>query len=103
GLHGRSDSQREFLMIGPEERYDYAHFEFIMRGVQAARERFGDKAQQISLSLHCETAEIMTAYTKIVESQKNLEGLAAYHAARPPHSVGLAVFLAAYLDRKSVL
>src|SRR5207249_10325490 len=58
GLHGRSDSQREFLMIGPEERYDYAHFEFIMRGVQATRERFADKAQQISLSLHCETAEI---------------------------------------------
>ncbi|MGH8725988.1 MAG: hydantoinase, partial [Burkholderiales bacterium] len=35
GLHGRSDSQREFLMIGPEDRYDYAHFEFVMRGVQA--------------------------------------------------------------------
>src|SRR2546423_11804250 len=62
GLHGRSDSQRDFLMIGPEERYDYAHFEFIMRGVQAARERFPEKAAQISLSLHCETAEIMTAY-----------------------------------------
>src|SRR5437660_5472444 len=103
GLHGRSDSQREFLMIGPEDRYDYAHFEFIMRGVQAARERFADKAQQISLSLHCETAEIMTAYTKIVESQKNLEGLAAYHAARPPHSEGLAVFVAAYLAIETAL
>src|SRR6185503_12206248 len=30
GLHGRSDSQRDFLMIGPDERYDYAHFEFVM-------------------------------------------------------------------------
>ena len=39
GLHGRSDSQRDFLMIGPDERYDFAHFEFVMRGVQAARER----------------------------------------------------------------
>ena len=103
GLHGRSDSQREFLMIGPDERYDYAHFEFIMRGVQAARERFPDKAAQISLSLHCETAEIMTAYTKIVESQKNLEGLAAYHAARPPHSEGLAVFIASYLANEAAL
>ena len=54
-------------MIGEDERYDYAHFEFIMRGVQAARERFPQSAAQISLSLHCETAEIMTAYTKIVE------------------------------------
>ena len=102
GLHGRSDSQRDFLMIGPEERYDYAHFEFIMRGVQAARQRFPEKAAQISLSLHCETAEIMTAYTKIVESQKS-KGLEAYHASRPPHSEGLAVFVAAYLANETAL
>jgi allantoinase len=103
GLHGRSDSQRDFLMIGPQERYDYAHFEFIMRGVQAARERHPDKAAQISLSLHCETAEIMTAYTKMVETQGKLKGLAAYHAARPPHSEGLAVFIAAYLANETAL
>jgi allantoinase len=103
GLHGRSDSQRDFLMIGPEERYDFAHFEFVMRGLQAARERFRDKAAQISLSLHCETAEIMTAYTKIVETEKKLDGLAAYHAARPPHSEGLAVFIASYLANEAAL
>ena len=103
GLHGRSDSQRDFLMIGPDERYDYAHFEFIMRGVQAARERFPEKASQISLSLHCETAEIMTAYTKMVETAGKLKGLAAYHAARPPHSEGLAVFIAAYLANETAL
>jgi allantoinase len=103
GLHGRSDEQRKFLMIKPDERYDYAHFEFIMRGVQAARERFPDKAAQISLSLHCETAEIMTAYTRRVEAQKKLKGLAAYSAARPPHSEGLAVFIAAYLANETAL
>ncbi len=103
GLHGRSDSQRDFLMIGPDERYDLAHFEFVMRGVQAARERFPGKAAQISLSLHCETAEIMTAYTRIVESEAKLEGLAAYHASRPPHSEGLAVFIAAYLANEAAL
>jgi allantoinase len=103
GLHGRSDSQRDFLMIGPEERYDYAHFEFVMRGVQAARERHPDKAAQLSLSLHCETAEIMTAYTKMVETAGKLKGLAAYHAARPPHSEGLAVFIAAYLANVAAL
>ena len=103
GLHGRSDSQRDFLMIPEDERYDYAHFEFVMRGVQAARERFPDKAKQISLSLHCETAEIMTAYTKMVESERKLEGLAAYHAARPPHSEGLAVFIASYLASEAAL
>jgi allantoinase len=103
GLHGRSDSQRDFLMIGEDERYDFAHFEFIMRGVQAARERFPEKAAQISLSLHCETAEIMTAYTKIVESQGKLKGLAAYHASRPPHSEGLAVFIASFLANEAAL
>jgi allantoinase len=103
GLHGRSDSQRDFLMIGPDERYDFAHFEFVMRGVQAARERFRDKAAQISLSLHCETAEIMTAYTKIVESEGKLDGLLAYHASRPPHSEGLAVFIASYLASEAAL
>ena len=102
GLHGRSDDQRRFLMIGKDERYDFAHFEFVMRAVQAARQRFPDKAAQISLSLHCETAEIMTAYTKRIERSK-LKGLAAYHAARPPHSEGLAVYIAAYLADETAL
>jgi allantoinase len=103
GLHGASNTQREFLMIGEDERYDVAHFEFIMRGVQAARERFPERAKQISLSLHCETAEIMTAYTKIVEKDKSLKGLAAYSASRPQHSEGLAVFTAAYLAHETAL
>jgi allantoinase len=103
GLHGASDAQRDFLMIGKDERYDYAHFEFVMRGVQAARERFPEKARQISLSLHCETAEIMTAYTKIVEKDKSMLGLAAYSASRPPHSEGLAVFIASYLANETAL
>ena len=107
GLHGKSDSQREFLMIGEDERYDLAHFEFIMRGIQAAREQFPDKARQISLSLHCETAEIMTAYTKLVEKDRSLQGpgmgLAAYSASRPQHSEGLAVFIAAYLANETAL
>jgi allantoinase len=103
GLHGASDAQKQFLMIGEDERYDYAHFEFIMRGVQAAREQFPERAKQISLSLHCETAEIMTAYTKIVEKDKSLSGLAAYSASRPQHSEGLAVFIASYLANETAL
>ena len=103
GLHGASDTQRDFLMIGKDERYDVAHFEFIMRGLQAAREAMVGKAGQLSLSLHCETAEIMTAYTKIIEKDKSMKGLAAYSAARPPHSEGLAVFTAAYLANETAL
>ncbi|MBA2965343.1 MULTISPECIES: dihydroorotase [Ramlibacter] len=103
GLHGASDAQREFLMIGDDERYDLAHFEFIMRGIQRAREAMPERAQQISLSLHCETAEIMTAYTRLVEKDKSLRGLAAYSAARPQHSEGLAVFIASYLAHETAL
>jgi len=103
GLHGRSDAQRDFLMIKPGERYDFAHFEFVMRGVQRAREKYPELASQISLSLHCETAEIMTAYTKIVETGGKLKGLAAYSASRPQHSEGLAVFIAAYLANETAL
>ncbi|MGH3732024.1 MAG: dihydroorotase [Acidimicrobiales bacterium] len=99
GLHGSSSNQEKFLMLPPDESYDYARFEFIMRGIQKAREepRFADSAEDISLSLHCETAEIMAAYTKIVESDATLSGLEAYHASRPPHSEGLAVSIASYL------
>ncbi|MCW5633772.1 MAG: dihydroorotase family protein [Rubrivivax sp.] len=104
GLHGASSTQRDFLMIGEDERYDVAHFEFVMRGLQKAREAMpAGKARQVSLSLHCETAEIMTAYTRIVERDKSMKGLAAYHASRPPHSEGLAVFTAAYLAHETAL
>src|SRR5258706_4637711 len=103
GLHGRSDAQRDFLLIKPDERYDYAHFEFVMRGVQKARDKYPALASQISLSLHCETAEIMTAYTKLIAQRNDLAALAAYSAARPPHSEGLAIFIAAYLANQTAL
>jgi allantoinase len=101
GLHGRSDDQSAFLMTPPDEKYDYAHFEFIMRGARAAMDRFPDKADFISVSLHCETAEIMRAYTKLAEESDELSGLAAYNAARPPHSEGLAIAIAAYLAHET--
>ncbi len=101
GLHGRSDSQKEFLMIGDDDKYDIAHFEFIMRGLQRTAEVRPDLAPYLSLSLHCETAEIMAAYTKIVENEGKLEGLAAYNASRPPHSEGLAICIASYLAHET--
>ena len=103
GLHGASDSQSRFLMIPEGERYDVAHFEFVMRGLQAAREARPQIADVLSLSLHCETAEIMTAYTRMVEREGTLSGLAAYSASRPPHSEGLAVTVASYLAHETGL
>jgi allantoinase len=97
GLHGKSDAQNEFLMIAPEDRYDVAHFEFIMRSARRLMLAHPALADYISVSLHCEFADILNAYTKLVERDGRLDGLAAYSAARPPHSEGLAVWIAAYL------
>ena len=101
GLHGRSSHQNEFLMIGPEERYDIAHFEFIMRSAQRLMAKYPERAATISVSLHCELAEILNAYTKIVEREGKLTGLRAYSAARPPHSEGLAIWIASYLANET--
>jgi allantoinase len=101
GLHGRSSSQNKFLMIGPDDRYDIAHFEFIMRSAQRLMDRFPDRSPYISVSLHCELAEILDAYTKIVEREGRLTGLEAYSAARPPHSEGLAIWIASYLANET--
>jgi allantoinase len=101
GLHGASSHQHDFLMIGRDEKYDIAHFEFVMRGVEDAMQRHSGVKDAISLSLHCETAEIMAAYTKLVQEEGKLSGLRAYSAARPPHSEGLAICIAAYLAHET--
>ena len=101
GLHGASGNQQDFLMIDAGERYDLAHFEFVMRGVRDAMQQNPGVRDAISLSLHCETAEIMTAYTKLVQEEGTLRGLRAYSAARPPHSEGLAICIASYLAHET--
>jgi len=123
GLHGASSSQREFLMIGEDEKYDVSHFEFVMRGIARAAQKRPEKRDAISLSLHCELAEILAAYTKMVEAGAKvtdldtyltgethdpacrdcapLTGLRAYSAARPPHSEGLAITIASYLAHET--
>lgn len=99
GLHGSAskDAQREFLMIGEEDSYDLAHFEFIMRAATQLMKKYPELADQISVSLHCEIADILNAYTKLVQKDGKLTGLKAYSAARPPHSEGLAIWIASYL------
>ena len=101
GLHGRSNSQNGFLMIDDDERYDIAHFEFVMRELARLRRERQDWHDGLSLSLHCELGEILTAYTKIVEGDPSMTGLRAYSASRPPHSEGLAVWIASYLAHET--
>src|SRR5262245_65375155 len=72
-----------------------------MRSAQRLMDKFTDKSPYISVSLHCELAEILEAYTKIVEREGKLTGLEAYSAARPPHSEGLAIWIASYLANET--
>jgi allantoinase len=103
GLHGTAgeDEQRRFLMIGPEDHYDLAHFEFVMREAARIRAEHPRLAEHVSVSLHCEMADILNAYTRRVQKDPSLTGLAAYSAARPPHAEGLAVAVAAYLAHET--
>jgi allantoinase len=99
GLHGQAgpDEQRRFLMLGPEDSYDLAHFEFILREAGRIQRAHPALAEHVSVSLHCELADILNAYTRLVARDPSLSGLRAYSAARPPHAEGLAVWVAAYL------
>ena len=100
GLHGKAgrDAQAQFLMLQDEDdRYDLAHFEFIMRGATRLMQEHPDLADYISVSLHCEVADILNAYTRIAQADPTLTGLRAYSAARPPHAEGLAIWIASYL------
>jgi allantoinase len=103
GLHGQAgdDEQRRFLMVGPDDHYDLAHFEFIMRAAARIRARHPALAPYVSVSLHCEMADILNAYTRLVQRDASLQGLRAYSAARPPHAEGLAVCVAAYLAHET--
>jgi len=103
GLHGQAgqDEHRRFLMIGPEDTYDLAHFEFILRSAGRIQRAHPALAEHVSVSLHCEVADILNAYTRIVAQDRSLSGLRAYSAARPPHAEGLAVWIAAYLANEA--
>ncbi len=69
--------------------YDLGHLYRYMQAVSAANLRYGH-AGRISLSLHCEQPEIIRTMIEQVKAQ-GLEGLEAYHLARPPFQERLAI------------
>ncbi|MEM7113236.1 MAG: dihydroorotase family protein [Chloroflexota bacterium] len=91
GLHGRSDNQRKWLMLPDEDNYDVAHFEQICRMTAHLQQKHPDLADQIAVSFHCETPEILRVYEKLIHDAGELDGLEAWSAARPPHSEAVAI------------
>ncbi|MDQ7843419.1 MAG: dihydroorotase family protein [Armatimonadota bacterium] len=81
GLNLTADSTRgsEYTMA---DSYDLGHLYLFMAQVAAAAQRYG-RAGRISLSLHCEHAELIRVFIEQVK-QSGLTGLEAYHRARPP-------------------
>jgi hypothetical protein len=82
GGHGRQgradqDAQRRFLMVGEDESYDLAPFEFIMRAASRIRRAHPALAPHVSVSLHCEIADILNAYTQRVARDGSLVGRSA--------------------------
>jgi allantoinase len=91
GLHGRSEHQRQWLMLPEEDNYDLAHFDFICREAARLQRKYPQLADYIQVSFHCENPEILRAYEKKIRTEGQLDGLEAYSAARPPHSEAIAI------------
>jgi allantoinase len=91
GLHGRSDTQSKWLMLNEGDHYDLAHFDFICREAARLQEKYPNLAKYVQVSWHCEIPEILRAYETKVREEGNLDGLAAYSEARPPHSEAIAI------------
>ncbi|MCP5100293.1 MAG: dihydroorotase family protein, partial [Chloroflexi bacterium] len=91
GLHGRSDNQRKWLMLQDDDQYDLAHFDQICREAARLGQKYPELAPYLSVSFHCETPELLRAYEQKIRSSGKYEGLAAWSAARPPHSEAMAI------------
>jgi len=81
GLNLTADSTRgsEYTM---SDTYDLGHLYLLMQQVAAASQRYG-RAGRISLSLHCEHAELIRIFIEEVK-RAGPGGLEGYHKARPP-------------------
>ena len=93
GLNLASDS-RDAKAYTMSEDYDLGHLFEIMEAVaQADASRPG----RISLSLHCEQAELLRVFIERATRDPSVEGLAEYSAARPPLTERLSIEEAAVL------
>jgi dihydropyrimidinase/allantoinase len=88
GLNLTSDSTRgtDYTM---SDSYDLGHLYRLMTQVAAAARKYGDRGR-ISLSLHCEQAELLRVF---IEDARRVgaTGLEAYHKARPPLTEQLSI------------
>ena len=102
GLHGArtKERQNDFLMLEGGDKYDLGHYDFALRELGRVARENPELAGLIQIGFHCETPELLAAWTRHVQARGG-EGCKAWSDARPTHSEGLAVWTAAYLSAKA--
>jgi dihydropyrimidinase/allantoinase len=87
GLNLAADSRdaRAYTMA---EEYDLGHLFEIMEAVAAAN---AASPARVSLSLHCEQAELLRVFIERAKRDPSVSGLAEYAAARPPLTERLSI------------
>ena len=84
-----SASSTDTASLTMSDVYDLGHLYRMMQAIAAASEKYASSGR-ISLSLHCEHSEIMRTLIDEVKAQ-GIDGLEAYHRARPPFQERLAI------------
>ena len=77
------------------DSYDFGHLYKMMEEI-ARVERQGDRGERVSLSLHCENAELITMFMERVRDA-GLPALQAYSESRPPLTERLSIHEAGVL------
>jgi dihydroorotase-like cyclic amidohydrolase len=88
GLNLTSDSTRGSA-VTMSDSYDLGHLYLLMRRVASAAVAYGARGR-VSLSLHCEQAELIRVFIEEVK-RSGPAGLEGYHRARPPLTERLSI------------
>ena len=95
GLNLAGDSEDADAFTMSDDKYDFGHLYSMMEQVAAADARRGGDGR-ISLSLHCENAELIKLFMARTQAAR-VQGARAWHEARPPLTERLSVHEAAIL------
>lgn len=95
GLNLAGDSEDADAFTMSDDKYDFGHLYSMMEQVAAADARSGGDSR-ISLSLHCENAELIKLFMARTQAAA-VQGARAWHEARPPLTERLSVHEAALL------
>jgi allantoinase len=87
GLNLAADS-RDAKAYTMTEEYDLGHLFEVMEAVAAVN---AGHPGRVSLSLHCEQAELLRIFIERAKADPNVTGLAEYAAARPPLTERLSI------------